>query len=143
MKTLILLLLSITAYSQTYRPDLSKRIVEEINRSRANMGIWRTETIPYKQGESDAVAMKLYNEYKDQPIPESKFDYAPWHAKNANIGITSTIAVSRSENYLENNLAATVEVQRDFFNPLAYHVSVSVVEDAKTGFLYWVVVMYR
>ena len=143
MKTLILLLLSITAYSQTYRPDLSKRIVEEINRSRASMGIWRTETIPYKQGESDDIAMKLYNEYKGQPILESKFDYAPWHANNANIGITSSIAVSRSENYFENNLAETVEGQRDFFNPLAYHVSASVVEDAETGFLYWVVVMYR
>lgn len=143
MKVIMLLLISITAMGQTYRPDLSKRVAEEINRSRANIGIWRADVNPRKQSESDTFVMAMYNRYKGEPIAESDDYYSDFNKMTFKSGITSTVVLTKSENYFENNLRRTVQDEKDFFNPLAFRMSVSVLEDNESGYIYWVVIMYR
>ncbi len=142
MKTLLFVLLSITAFGQTQRPDIAKRVVNEINRARANYGIWRAEDFKIRQSESSKYAMDMYLQYKGSPIMESE-DYADFGSRKFVGAITSSIFISKSENYFDNNLRATIENSREFLNPLAYRVSVSAVKDEESGYIYWVVLTYR
>jgi hypothetical protein len=142
MKTLLFVLLSITAFGQTQRPDIAKRVVNEINRARANYGIWRAEDFKIRQSESSKYAMDMYLQYKGSPIMEDGH-YSDFGSRKFVGAITSTVGVSISENHFDNIIRSRVEESKEFLNPLAYRVSVSAVKDEESGYIYWVAITYR
>jgi hypothetical protein len=148
MKTLALLLLSCSLYAQEFQPSTQFEVIGLVNNARAMYGIWRANDIERYQPRTDSVAMLLFRTYRDKETNDQELEYfikSKEYLKKVGTfenGISIDVFVCNDKStFLKRCRDTFVSDNSRQLNPLAYHVSVSVVSEGDKYFC--VVSMYR